>query len=124
MSLRSVISHHGRAYQVIRKPIGTYDSTGHYVEGAEPPVTMFVATIQPLSGKQLEALPEGQSAEDTRVVYTTYELKTRGPAQAPDVVLYKGDRWRVYQVSEWEGLSGGPHYVAFMVRQTSQATPV
>lgn len=124
MSLRTIIARHGRAYQVLRRGPGTYDAVGRYVEPAEPPVLMFIAAIQPLSGKQLMALPIGQTAEDTRVAYTTFELKTRGPTQAPDVVLYKGDRWTVFQVSEWEGLSGSPHYVAFIARQTTQASPV
>lgn len=124
MSLRSVLARHGRAYQVVRQMPGTYDASGHFVPPAMGMPKNFTASIQPLSGRQLASLPEGQSAEDTRVVYTTFELRTRGPANAPDIVLYNDEQWRVYQVLPWEGLSGSPHYVAYIARQTNQASPV
>ncbi len=124
MSLRGVIARHGQQYTVIRKAPGVYNSDGVYAESTGDPELPFVASIQPLSGRQLAALPEGQSAADTRIVYTTFELRTRTPLSAPDIVIYKGENWRVIQVSEWEGLSGGPHYVALIARQTSTTVPV
>lgn len=84
----------------------------------------FVAVVQPVTGRLLEALPEGQSAEDTRVVFTVTELKTRTPTTEPDVVLYKSDKWRVIQAEEHEGLSGAPHYRCLIARQTDASVPV
>jgi hypothetical protein len=123
VSLRDVIKRHGQTYKLVSQGSGTYVQ-GRYVPAADKPSVSFIAAIQPVTGREIESLPEGQSTEDTRIVYTTYPLKTRNPAGAPDRVLYKSDVWRVYQVEEWEGLSGSPHYVARIVRQTSQDDPV
>lgn len=123
MSLRAIIARHGSAYTYARAAAGTY-TAGRYVAAAEATPVAFVAVVQPVSGRMLEALPEGQSAEDTRVAYTLTALRTRTPAGAGDIVNYKGERWAVIKVDEHEGLSGAPHYVCLIARQTTQAVPV
>jgi len=123
MSLRNVIDRHGISCKVIRQAVGTY-TDGRFVPAANQPKVTITAVIQPLSGRELEALPEGQSAEDTRVVFTEYKLVTRTPTSSPDQIEYDGELWRVYQVERWDGLSGSPHYIARIVRQTNGSAPV
>lgn len=123
MSLRDLIARHGSAYTYTRASAGTY-TAGRYVPATAAAAVAFVGVVQPVTGRMLQALPEGQSASDTRVLYTITALTTRGPSNAPDVVNYKGEAWRVIKVDEHEGLSGSPHYVCLIARQTSSAVPV
>ena len=122
MSLRNLITKYGQVYVVTRAAAGAY-TAGRLVAGAITTASMM-AVIQPVSGRLLEALPEGQSADDTRVVYTQYALRTRTPAGAPDRVTIAGEYYAVYQVELWEKLSGTPHYRAFVVRQTDGSAPI
>jgi hypothetical protein len=122
MSLRSIIAKHGASYTVTRAGAGAI-TTGRYVPAATTTATM-IAVIQPVTGRLLESLPEGQSADETRVCFTEYALRTRTPAGAADLVTFQSEQWAVYQVEMWEGLSGSPHYRAMLSRQTSGGSPL
>lgn len=114
MSLEDVID---------RFATGTYPvtrtSAGAYVEGRYTPgsTTTFnvVASIQPLSGRDLQTLPEGQHASETRAVYTKTELQTRTPSSEPDRLTINGESWEVWQSFRWEAF-GGAYYKAFISR--------
>lgn len=103
-------------YLVTRKKAPTVN-TGRVVDGATETFEI-VASIQPLSGREAQTLPEGRTANDTRTMYTTDELITQSKQYLPDEITIGDDRWAVYQVSKWEGRrpSGSPHYVALIVR--------
>lgn len=124
MSLRLRIKKFGSDYQLIRQGPGVYTTDGYYAPAIEDAPQIIRALIVPLSGRDIRALPEGQAAEDTRTVYTKIPLYTRTPTHAPDQIEYMNDRWRVTNVSNHDQLSGGPHYVAQIVRQTSEEDPV
>lgn len=124
MNLRQVITRHGSAYTYVRAAAGSYDANGRYTSATPAAAVAFVGVVQPVTGRMLQALPEGQSADDTRVLYTIAALTTRGPSNAPDIVNYKSETWRVIKVDEHEQLSGAPHYVCLIARQTNSAVPV
>lgn len=87
--------------------------------GITPPGTVtstftIYASVQPLTGRALEDLPLGQRAEDMRWVYTDSLLRTRGPAQEPDIIAVDDATYRVNKVEHFKVLSG--HYRATVER--------
>lgn len=61
----------------------------------------ITAGIQPLRGRELQDLPEGQRADETRILYTTTPLRTRQPGAEADLVTIDGEVWRVDTVDSW-----------------------
>jgi hypothetical protein len=106
-------------YSVTRSSgAGSYDTNGDYTP-AGTSVINVKASIQPLNGRELKVLPEGQHGAELRKVYSVTELKTRTPTSEPDIVSYKGEDWEVVAVEGWEAFgsgSGGDHYKAIIAR--------
>lgn len=73
----------------------------------------FIApgSVQALGDDELRDLPEGQSTEDMRQLFTIVELRERTNDNDPDVVLVDGKHFRVNKVRHYGTLSGG-HYVS------------
>ena len=101
------------SYTVTRTAEGTL-SNGRYTPGAETS-TSIVAVIQPVNGRDLQALPEAQHSEEIRVCYTATRLYTREPNQDPDIVTIDSEDWEVIRVERWEAW-GVNHYRAFLAR--------
>lgn len=85
----------------IRTTAGT-NVKGRVTSGTDTPLNIM-ASIQPLTGKDLETLPEGLRESGTLRLYTDFELrtadqKTKTPA---DVVTLYGKRHIVIQVLPW-----------------------
>jgi len=76
------------------------------------------ASVQPVEGRDLLAMPEGLRSEETRVVYTTTELRTLTEGHGADVVTIDGDLWTVDKVERWQAF-GEQHYRAFVARQAT-----
>lgn len=115
MSLNGVISSFNTGiYTVAREGSGTYVDGILQVGAADTPFSI-VASIQPASGRDLKNLPEAQHGEETRVVFTTTELRTRTPAGAPDTVMIDGEPWTVVRVERWQHW-GTTHYRAYISR--------
>jgi hypothetical protein len=101
-------------------------STGVYTDGrytpAVPTLFTIAASVQPLSSKQLEMLPEGQRSNQNRMLWTTTELFTRDVNNAPDEVLIELEIWTVLRVDRWQGLnnqSADPHFEVLISRQAA-----
>lgn len=114
-------------YQVTRTAAGTRDH-GRHMPGA---VTTFaiVAGIDPMTGRALQDLPEGQRGDEAIKVYTTTRLRTRAEGE-PDRIAYdppgeptSGQLWTVTTVSTLEGF-GEVHYEAVACRAPSPAGAV
>lgn len=58
-------------------------------------------SIQPVTGRNLKLLPEGQYAEESRVIFTETELRTRTHSNDPDLVEIDGESWKVFNVQKW-----------------------
>jgi hypothetical protein len=110
-ALTGVIATHGSSYTVTRRATGAYAS-GIWVDGATSTITIR-AHVQPVTGRDLKTLPEGQRTEDARIVYTTTELKAT--AGGPDSIAIGGEAYEVIKVETWSGL-GGTHYRAVVAR--------
>ncbi len=71
--------------------------------------------MQPVSGRLLKTLPEGQHADDLRVVYTATALLTRTPTNDPDRITIGAERYDVFKVEQFDHF-GETHYRAFVSR--------
>jgi hypothetical protein len=117
MSLIDAIASLGQgAYTVTRTGASTTDGHGRRVPGAES-TFQITASIQPVSGRELRALPEAYHTDEVAIVYTTTELLGE---PRPDSVAYKGNAWNVIGIPEkWEAF-GGIHYRAYIARQKNR----
>jgi len=103
-------------YTVTRTAAGTR-TLGRYTAGAASTFSIE-ASVQPVTGRDLQAMPEGQRAEETKVVYTTTELRTRTPAGEPDTIAIDSETWAVTKVERWDAF-GDTHYRAYVARQAN-----
>lgn len=101
-------------YVVTRTAVGT-TTKGIYTAGATSTFSI-VASVQPVDGKTLDALPEGERMKETRLVFTETELKARTPAHEPDWIAIGGERYEVFRVKKWEAF-GESHYEALISRE-------
>ena len=101
------------SHQMTRRAATTYP-LGIRTDGAET-VSTIKASIQALTGKALERLPEGQRARATHVCYThpgtplqTVDLTAKTP---PDLIEYLGQTYEVIVAEDWtQHTTGLPHY--------------
>ena len=85
---------------VTRSDVASYGTDGRAVPGL---ATTFpaVAMVAPLSGRDLQRLPEGLRAMELRNFFSTVALRT---GAAPDVVSIGGEDWQAEHVEDWGGL--------------------
>ena len=104
----SLISSYGQTLSVTRYAAGSY-SGGTFSNGASSTFDI-VMVIQPLSEKELLALPEGERTRRQMKGYTITKLNTVDLATGAraDRITYDGTTFEVQGVSRWEG--DLPHY--------------
>lgn len=103
-------------YSVKRKAGSTYDTNGRAVAGAATTVPIR-AHVQPLTGRELAALPEGLRHKETRYVWTVTELRTaKEGTSEPDVIVIDGEDFEIQKVENWQAAGG--FYKALAVRDT------
>jgi hypothetical protein len=93
-----------------------YFDAGVWTEGSLTPIS-FDASVQPLTPKEMQMLPEGRIVSQGYRLYTDYELKTvdTGVGKNPDRVTLFGLEFEVVSVGIWQsGIL--PHYKAVAVR--------
>lgn len=106
-----------RPFVVIRMMPGEY-VRGEWVEGASTEVGIM-ASVQPTTGRDLEALPEGNRSSSTVKIYTDDRLKTTDPQgqQQPDLIVYMGDRYKVIcEAPNQSGVINHFKYLAELVK--------
>lgn len=101
-------------YEVTRRPKGARVD-GVYQASNNPTTLQVVARVRSPYGRELQDLPEGQRADNTLVMLTTTELKTRTADFDPDVVVVDGDEYRVDGVNNPKAF-GDTHYRCMLVR--------
>lgn len=99
-------------YTVTRYAAGTWTS-GVFTKGSGSTVSVAGA-VQPVSGREFQALPEGRRANEVRVFFTATALLTEGATPA-DVVSIGGESWEVFHVETWTG-RGVTHYRCLVSR--------
>lgn len=107
------------AYTVTRRAAGTYVK-GRLVPAVGTTTISIVADVQPVQGRKLEDLPEGQRGGEHLLVITATELRARQPGNEGDVVTIGGEPWRVVEVEAWRAF-GPPHYECIVARETKSA---
>ncbi len=96
----------GGTGRVLRAGQGVY-LKGRYTAGAETEISMPLS-IQPLTGRQQELLPENVRTRRSMLVFAGEELRTASPdgQTIADVVLYKDRRFEVFNVKDWSDFGG------------------
>ena len=78
----------------------------------------IVASVQPVSGRDMQDMPAERRGDEMRLVITETELRTIRPGNDPDVIDLDGENWRVMKVERWQSF-GSVHYEAFVAREVS-----
>jgi hypothetical protein len=84
-------------YVVTRRGPTTVGSDGR-ADLATSSTFSILASVQPMSGRELQRLPEGMRVAERRVLFTATTLQVVG---APDVVRVDGEDWEVESVENW-----------------------
>jgi hypothetical protein len=97
-----------------RDTAGTW-SNGRYTQGTRSTIADVVASFQPLRGKEIEMLPEGDRGKRSGKLYTATEIRAedRTAQLMADQIIYDGDTWEVRSV---EKHTYGGYYKAIAVR--------
>ncbi len=105
------MSFFGQDRQARRRLAGTY-TNGRWVEGEYETFT-FNGSVQPLTGKAMDALPEGRRERASYTVYTETLLRGVESGTNPDEVFVFGAWHEVFRVEPWQnGIL--PHYRAII----------
>ncbi|WP_223643946.1 hypothetical protein [Corallococcus sp. EGB] len=93
-------------YQV-RRPGLTTLVDGVMVAAPEASFSIL-ASVQPLSGRERQLLPEGQRSEERLLVVTATELRAAdvSASREGDVLVYRGESFEVEAVERWDELGG------------------
>lgn len=101
-------------YTVTRHAVSTW-TDGEHVPGAET-TFQIVASIQPITGRELEMLPEGDRNRGRLKCYTETLLQAGEGDAVPDRVEYKGTDYEVQEVRDFQDHGTGlPHYRVMLV---------
>ena len=76
---------------------------GRWYEGVAATASI-VASVQPLGGREMQALPEGVRTKSGIVVYSTSEIVPQGRLNADlgDTLIWKGVRHECINVEPWD----------------------
>lgn len=96
---------------------GGVDPDGYPIDDVEAPFIVENASVQPVTGYALQAVPEGYRDNRVVKVYTTTEvlIADEGTTLKGDLVEFETGRWgRVIKVEPWN-VGVQSHYLAFVV---------
>lgn len=115
---------------VLRAITGTYDVTraagpGTYTNGVlVPAATSTVqvrASVQPLTGRELQRLPEGLRTRELLSVFTVDALLVEAPGVRPDIITIRGETWQVEKVERFAEL--GDYYHSIVSKRPTEENP-
>lgn len=74
------------------------------------------AVVQPVTGRELQSLPEGMRTEQVVSIHTTSSLRTANEAGGllPDHIDWQGATYQVRRVEDWSDQGG--YYLAHATR--------
>lgn len=103
MSITEIISDFGRDLVATRFDAGSYVN-GTYVPGSTNSIDI-VMSVQPLNGKELMILPEGERTKNYVRGYTDTQLYTaqQSDSKKADRVSVDDVVYEVQKVEKWEG---------------------
>ncbi len=102
MNAVGIIARSGKPYTITRIAASAYDSHGRAVAGGTSTLAM-VASVQPVTGRDLQRMPEGLRTRELVKLYTTTQLRTadEGAGTVADRFAYRGATWEVQTVEDW-----------------------
>lgn len=103
MNLSGVIESFASTYTVTRQSASAYGDDGVLDAPTTSTVTIR-ACVQPVTGRELQRLPEGLRTRELLSVWTATQLFTQGAGQDPDLLDIDGDTWEVQTVERWDTL--------------------
>jgi len=100
-----------------RTAAGSRGADGRFVPGAATDTTLQ-ASVQPMSGRDIERLPEGLRSRASLKLFAETELRL---AEASGVypcdrIVYDGEVYEVGAAQKWGATSPIPHYEAVLLR--------
>jgi hypothetical protein len=98
-----------KTYAVTRTAAGTF-TQGRHAAGSTSTVSIL-AVIVPMSGRELERLPEGLRSSEVRAVFTVTPLIALDASHEPDQIAVDGAMWQVEIVNDWTASTGCYHCV-------------
>lgn len=114
MDLSSVIASFATGtYTVTRRGTQSADTNGRVTSNSGSSLSIS-AVVTPVSGRDLQRLPEGFRTQELRSIFTTTELKTTDGSNEADVVSIDGALWQVQSVVPWSVL--GNYWQAIAMR--------
>lgn len=104
------------SYQVTRIAPATIGSDGRLVQPTSETFPI-VAVEQPVTGRDLQVLPEGWRGEESRNLYTTTLLRTVNQDGSPDTVTIGTQAWVAINIKRWLAFRG-VHYIVLVSRRS------
>ena len=100
-----------------RYAAGSVGTDGRTTRGALTATTIY-ASVQPVTGRQLERLPEGLRQSVKLMAYTETELRTADQLTqtAADELIYGGETYQVADAKRWDTAGPLPHWEIALVR--------
>lgn len=74
---------------------------GFWVEGSSSTFNIL-ATVQPVSGLEMQSLPEGRRESQAVKIYTSTQLRTIEDSKNPDILLAFGYEFEIATVEPWQ----------------------
>lgn len=66
-----------------------------------------IGSIQPVTGKELQRVPEDLQLADVRTFYIKAEIVTDGASAYPDIIVFGGIRFQVLSTMPWLNYGAG-----------------
>jgi hypothetical protein len=104
------------SYQVTRIASNGSWVQGRWVEGSSSTVLNITASVQRLTAKETQMLPEAYRTRSTYKVYSIEELKVITlPSRGADAITIEGSVYDIVAVEKWTQIY--PHYRSIAVRR-------
>lgn len=87
-------------YTVTRSAPGVIGSDGRLVPGSQSTFSIL-ASVQPMTGRDLLRLPEGQRTKENLKIWSQTQLFTSGAGQDPDTVAVDDADFQVQMCRRW-----------------------
>lgn len=92
---------------ILKRPSPGNYVDGRWVEGGFTD-TIITASIQPLSGQEMQSLPEARRLSENYKMYTSFQVRTveeAGSDQNADRVVFFGNEYEIHQINTWQNNS-------------------
>lgn len=100
-------------YSIKRKAAGTF-TKGIFTEGTETTITI-VADVQPITGKDFEALNIGREYRGAVRIYTDVTLNFSAASQTPDKIVFDSFDYEILELNKRDGgLITHNKYIAYL----------